>query len=147
MDRKARDLESGRKKLEEYKRKKQAKGAALRQQLEAAAAGSGVAPPGDAASGRGGTFASPPRSADATRSKYQERLEAKLASVLGNTTNQAHAHPPASSLDDEDAEHARVDERREKAMHAGMKLSAELDAARADIAAVRDLTQDRKSVV
>ena len=93
MDRKARDLESGRKKLEEYKRKKQAKGAALRQQLEAAAAGSGVAPPGDAASGRGGTFASPPRSADATRSKYQERLEAKLASVLGNTTNQAHAHP------------------------------------------------------
>ena len=29
MDRKARDLESGRKKLEEYKRKKQAKGAAL----------------------------------------------------------------------------------------------------------------------
>ena len=92
MDRKARDLESGRKKLEEYKRKKQAKGAALRQQLEAAAAGSGVAPPGDAASGRGGAFASPAL-CGRDASKYQERLEAKLASVLGNTTNQAHAHP------------------------------------------------------
>ena len=92
MDRKARDLESGRKKLEEYKRKKQAKGAALRQQLEAAAAGSGVAPPGDAASGRGGTFASPALCGrDAEQVSRTPR--GKLASVLGNTTNQAHAHP------------------------------------------------------
>ena len=34
MDRKARDLASGKKKLEEYKRKKQANGAALRAELD-----------------------------------------------------------------------------------------------------------------
>ena len=120
MDRKARDLESGKKRLEEYKRKKQAKGAALRQQLTA---GSDPATP---STGRSDA-------SDAPRSKYQERLEARLAAVLGNTTNRG------ARDDDPDVDTARLDQRREKALDAGQKLSDELAAARADIAAARDL--------
>ena len=133
MDRKARDLASGKKKLEEYKRKKQAKGAALRAQLDhdeiAESAHEGPAR---------GAPPSPARSeatSDLTRNKYQDRLEARLASVLGNKTNAGVA------LDaPDDAERGRLYERREKAIVAGRKLSDELAAARADIAAANDLT-------
>ena len=127
MDRKARDLASGKKKLEEYKRKKMAKGAALRAQMEHDATSEHVAPP------------SPTKSeatSDAARNKYQDRLEARLASVLGNKTNADEARDPMG----DQSEHGRLDERREKAIVAGKKLSDELAAARADIAAARDLT-------
>ena len=133
MDRKARDLASGKKKLEEYKRKKQAKGAALRAQLDhdeiAESAHEGPAR---------GAPPSPARSeatSDLTRNKYQDRLEARLASVLGNKTNAGVARDAP-----DDAERGRLDERREKAIVAGRKLSDELAAARADIAAAKDLT-------
>ena len=133
MDRKARDLASGKKKLEEYKRKKQAKGAALRAQLDH----DGISE----SAHEGPAFGAPPSPArseatsDLTRNKYQDRLEARLASVLGNKTNAGAAQDAP-----DDGERGRLDERREKAIVAGRKLSDELAAARADIAAAKDLT-------
>ena len=133
MDRKARDLASGKKKLEEYKRKKQAKGAALRAQLDH----DGISE----SAHEGPAFGAPPSPArseatsDLTRNKYQDRLEARLAFVLGNKTNAGAAQDAP-----DDGERGRLDERREKAIVAGRKLSDELAAARADIAAAKDLT-------
>ena len=132
MDRKARDLASGKKKLEEYKRKKQAKGAALRAQLDH----DGISE----SAHEGPAFGAPPSPArseatsDLTRNKYQDRLEARLASVLGNKTNAGAAQDAP-----DDGERGRLDERREKAIVTGRKLSDELAGA-ADIAAAKDLT-------
>ena len=67
---------------------------------------------------------SPARSeatSDLTRNKYQDRLEARLASVLGNKTNAGAAQDAP-----DDGERGRLDERREKAIVAGRKLSDEL---------------------
>ena len=69
---------------------------------------------------------------DAPRSKYQERLEARLAAVLGNTTNRG------ARDDDPDVDTARLDQRREKALDAGQASSDELAAA-AGHRAARDL--------
>ena len=133
MDRKARDLASGKKKLEEYKRKKQAKGAALRAQLDhdgiSESAHEGPAFGAPLARAFGGHVGFDPN-------KYQDRLAlARLASVLGNKTNAGAAQDAP-----DDGERGRLDERREKAIVAGRKLSDELAAARADIAAAKDLT-------
>lgn len=128
------------KQLEEFKRRKQAKGAALRAQfLEGSDGGAGGLRPPPSASVTVAPDEGPPSPAasdystvsEASRSKYQDRLEARLQSVLGDRggggANQA------------DPENNYVEERREKAMTAGAVLSAELAAARADIAAAKDL--------
>ena len=136
MDRKARDLASGKKKLEEYKRKKMAKGAALRAQMEHGAISESAHEHGLEYVAPASPTKSDATSTDAARNKYTDRLEARLASVLGNKTN---ADARLDSVD-QDGSAGRLDERREKAIVAGRQLSDELAAARADIAAARDLT-------
>lgn len=156
--------------LEEFKRRKQAKGAALRSQfLGGGGGGDGVEDgpldadgDGDGDSARDASAGLAPESYDGPssptrsdfsttasesgRSKYQDRLNARLATVLGPRAGaDAEAGLGAGANYDEVdadafADATRLEERRVKALSAGEVLTKELASARADIASARDLT-------